>query len=779
MAYDFSTLSPSDFEELSRDLLQAELHARFESFAVGRDGGIDLRHARARKENWIVQCKHYLRSGWPLLIRNLRKEVAKVPKLKPSRYILTTSVSLTPSNKDEIVSLFDPWIHSPSDILGADDIRNLLALHPKVERAHFKLWLASSAILGKILNAATFARTEALRAEIEQQVKLYVSNDSFGRALDILSANHVCIIAGPPGIGKTFLARMLMLHHLQQGYDGYVVSADVDEANQLYNPIDQQFFYYDDFLGTAFDDSLAKNEDARLAELLQRVSRAPNKRVVLTTREYILRRATSRYERLHRAISDRLKCIVQLEDYTRLVRGRVLYNHLFFSQIPAPVIRTFCADKSYHEVVNHRNFSPRMIELAVRQAEERRWPQFDLRGLLTRVLEDPSTLWDHAFRNQLSEGAQTVLLAMLFLPPATPLEDLAAAAQSLTKARGRNSMSGIEFQAHLKHLDGTFISIEVPQKGSRSARYFSPAIADYLLGVIGDSPSEIESAVRSAVFFEQILALWSAGLTQDRKDGGQPAARFPQLAEWLNAQTDNLLAAIDRTWKSPSCHREQRWADGRWRLTHAASRLEARLLKVVEIGRVVKSPILDSWVEANVREVSKTWSKHDGDRAAAASLLTQFDLGAAARREVRDWSLADIEQAEDFEAAIRLRETAPDIVDQEFDEKLSESFDLFVQSQEEYILEDADDPSSAESAIDDVNSLARRLDLTPSWDEESLRERIENLGRREEQFDPEEARGAHLPASGGGSPSSETAALDSLFDSLELVSDDVAGGEAG
>jgi hypothetical protein len=39
--YDFQTLSPLDFEELVRDLLQTEFGLLFESFGPGRDPGID------------------------------------------------------------------------------------------------------------------------------------------------------------------------------------------------------------------------------------------------------------------------------------------------------------------------------------------------------------------------------------------------------------------------------------------------------------------------------------------------------------------------------------------------------------------------------------------------------------------------------------------------------------------------------------------------------------------------------------------------------------------
>ena len=43
--YDFLPLSPLDFEELVRDLLQAELNIRLESFGPGTDKGIDFRMA--------------------------------------------------------------------------------------------------------------------------------------------------------------------------------------------------------------------------------------------------------------------------------------------------------------------------------------------------------------------------------------------------------------------------------------------------------------------------------------------------------------------------------------------------------------------------------------------------------------------------------------------------------------------------------------------------------------------------------------------------------------
>src|SRR5437868_9773987 len=77
--YEFRQLSPADFEDLTRDLLQAEWGVRLEAFKTGRDQGIDLRYAAIPGETTIIQCKHYAGSTIATLVRHLRtKERPKV-----------------------------------------------------------------------------------------------------------------------------------------------------------------------------------------------------------------------------------------------------------------------------------------------------------------------------------------------------------------------------------------------------------------------------------------------------------------------------------------------------------------------------------------------------------------------------------------------------------------------------------------------------------------------------------------------------------------------------
>ena len=264
--YDFRSLSPHDFEVLCRDLLQQALGVRLESFSTGRDSGIDFRYS-SNTTNLIVQCKHYADSGFDMLCRILdRKERQKIETLNPTRYLLATSVGLTPQRKDDILGILAPYCLATEDILGRDDINNLLTNNPEIERKHFKLWLTSAAVLERFLHAGIFADSDAHLNRIRLRLCRYVPNQSFDRAKALLDKTHFCIIAGIPGIGKTTLAEVLLADLVdRQGFTAYRVAHDLLELRPVKNPKAQQIFYFDDFLGKTALEKLQKNEDQRLS----------------------------------------------------------------------------------------------------------------------------------------------------------------------------------------------------------------------------------------------------------------------------------------------------------------------------------------------------------------------------------------------------------------------------------------------------------------------------------------------------------------------------------
>jgi hypothetical protein len=558
--YDFTTcLSSLDFELLSKDLLEAELGIQLENFSEGRDKGIDLRYASDRRSvndlfslpplgtsnkpkpaKFIVQCKRY--SKFASLKSELKnKELAKIIELKPDRYILTTSVSLSPQQSDELKSILTPFILSTGDIYGKERLNSLLTKHPEIERRHIKLWVSSAGVLNSIINAGTHLVS---REEVERTIaaaKIYVRNDSFDEALAILKQHHVCIISGLPGIGKTTLARMLLLYFYERNFDLVKIESDISEARAVGYHNKPRFYFYDDFLGqTAQADKLNKNEDQKLLDFMASVRDSKDSVFVLTTREYILNQAKQHYEKLAREKFDHRTCIIDLAKYSRRIRAQILYNHLHFSDLPRPHLETLVAKRGYIKIVDHMNYNPRLIEYLTDLTWIDATPSSEYLALFLRNLDNPVEIWGHAFRNQLSDRARHLLFVLTTMPLESLMVDVEQAFTMFHNSQcARFSIvhSAADFRSALKELDGTFVATRMIQD-SLLVRFQNPSIRDFMQNLLlgGELLPEV---IASLVFFEQ--AQWFVETLSDE----QPRVSLKELVRHASEIVDVEQRLID------------------------------------------------------------------------------------------------------------------------------------------------------------------------------------------------------------------------------------------
>jgi Restriction endonuclease len=380
MTYAWTNISSDDFESVVRDLLQERHSITFERFAPGPDGGIDLRAftgaLKRRRKPWLVQCKHYPEAAISSVLAAARSEASKVAKLRPARYTFATSRRLTKKNKESIAKLFAPLQMDPQeDILGRDDLENFLGLYESVERRHFKLWLASTQTLERINSAALINRSDLYREQLLKKARLFVEHSAISRAREVLKEHSVCVVSGPPGVGKTTLGDILTLDYLADGFDLFVVSSDVEEAEAAFRSDRRQLFVYDDFLGrTSFAEKLNKNEDARLVQFMRGIRDSGNKRFILTTREYLLRSARMHYDRLDASDLDLFKCVVEIGGYKRTDKARILYNHIYWASAltKEDVVSLTNPPNNWKRLVDHPRYNPRLIETAVNELVRRR-----------------------------------------------------------------------------------------------------------------------------------------------------------------------------------------------------------------------------------------------------------------------------------------------------------------------------------------------------------------------------------------------------------------------
>ena len=420
--YDFRTLSPIDFENLARDLLQAELGFRLESFGPGPDQGIDFRYATAAGDI-IVQAKHYSEGGSKALIRAAKHEDVKVRRLTPARYILVTSVSLTPGIKQTIRATMASTPLALSDIFGREDINNLLGKHPRVERNHFKLWLSSAAVLERILHSGVYNRTLAEMEAIREIVPQYVYNASFPAAESVLQRHGALIIAGEPGVGKTTLARVLLWLHAEQGWNVYVID-DIKQAFEVSYQCEKVIIFFDDFLGQIkLSGDLIREIDQRFPPFLRRVRSNRDVRFVVTTRDYILHQAQAESQRLSSAEINASEFILDIGHYTRSIKAQILYNHLYFSDIAQEQLDALLSNNFFLEIIDHDNFSPRLIEL-ITSANYLLLTSGPLKSVVRSILNNPRELWEKPYRAHISTEARVLMLTLYFYGGRASLDEL-------------------------------------------------------------------------------------------------------------------------------------------------------------------------------------------------------------------------------------------------------------------------------------------------------------------------------------------------------------------
>ena len=452
--YDFQTLlSPNDFEILIRDLLSRELEIELRAFSEGADQGVDLRYSIDPSNTTVVQCKRTK----SITEKKLELEARKVAKLAVVNYYLAISSELSLKKTDQILRVFSRWVKHDGHIYSKGRINGLLDKYPEALRENYKLWIGSSEIFDQFINNDLLGRSKFLKEDIAKSIKYFVKNDGYSYAADILDQNNLVIISGIPGIGKTTLAKILIWEYLKQGYE-IIEIRSVNEGENILREGDRhkQILYFDDFLGEnflAFDVLQGRSNDLYMFMKRFAERNAKSKKLIMTTREYILNQAFVKYEKLNAQDLNVNKYILDLTKYSINSKALILYNHLYYSNLPMEYIRNILTDNNYEKIIYHRNYSPRIIEAMTIKVGDLRSNEYTKEFL--NSLDNPLRIWGHAFESQISEAAQYLLYLLVSFGTDILVKDLEIAFRDFTTKAGLISQlqtNHNSFRNHLKEI---------------------------------------------------------------------------------------------------------------------------------------------------------------------------------------------------------------------------------------------------------------------------------------------------------------------------------------
>ena len=478
-------LSPLRFEQLTRDLL-SNTYGVFENFAEGRDEGIDFRYSQSNGKILIVQCKRYKKFND--LIPNLKKEILKVQKLSFSDYVLVVSLDLTKNNKEKIVELFDGKIQNPNQIITRSDLNYLLSI-PSNHHIEFKypeLWMSSTNIHQKTFNLGFLKHSEFIKDSLKNSLKNFVPFKEYDQVIEHLEKENVVIISGNPGIGKTTLAQAAITHFIYfRDYQLVDLSYRKIQEAETYIYQDQPtIFLIDDFLGKI---KLDKGNDYAqlLLFFIKKIENSPDKKVIITSREYILRKATKGLfpvQEINQTIS---KYVIELKSFTRRVRTEILYNHIKSSNLEPDFIDNFL-QSDFKRIIDHKNYNPRIIEHLTNAKLLKNIEAEGYFNFFISNLESPSRVWENVYDNLPNDLYKIILLIKFLIKDELPVERLEKAVVFLIENSDKfRQYSYDDFEHIIYEMEGTFFIFkdgydELLDEEYTLIEFQNPSIIDFI-----------------------------------------------------------------------------------------------------------------------------------------------------------------------------------------------------------------------------------------------------------------------------------------------------------
>ncbi len=479
--YDFKNLNDKEFESLSVDILSYHFNTHIERFKAGKDGGVDGRFFSNENREVIIQCKHYYKSGIAKLLRDIAKtEVGKVRKLNPYRYIFVTSIKLSKGNKNKIKDLFTPYILSENDIFGNEDLNILLFKNPSIEQKYYKLWISSTNVLRIMLNQSIIGRSEFKLNQIIDESHRYVLTENHNAAIEKLTQAHSIIITGGPGIGKTYLADQICQYYTANEYQLCYIENSLNEAESVYDKEIKQIFYYDDFLGRNFLLALSHHQDSQIIHFMKRVEKDPKKRFILTSRSNVFNKGRHLSDMFENNNIDKNEYELSISSLSELDKAKILYNHMWFSDLDITYIDEIYEQKRYKSIINHKNFNPRLISFITDShklsgvSSENYWTYIE------ETLSNPQGIWRNVFEIQMDDICRHIVVAVT-LHGTVISENKMKEFYRRLKSSQLNVNNNESFQSTMKLLVGALLNRHIITEQYVIYNLFNPSIADYII----------------------------------------------------------------------------------------------------------------------------------------------------------------------------------------------------------------------------------------------------------------------------------------------------------
>lgn len=336
---------------------------------------------------------------------------------------------------------------------------------------------------------------------MQQKAYKYVTTQNHSKGLRILEENNVLILTGEPGIGKTTLADNFALFYTAKGYEFCDIEENISEAENIFREREGKkiIFYCDDFLGSMYYDAVSNKRDSHIMKFINRIRKDNSKKFILTSRTTILNKAFSLSQIFQNQNIRDNEYLLKIENLTDLDKAKILYNHIYHTNLGKEYIDEIYKNKRYREIIRHRNFNPRIIEFITDSKRVGEVSPSNYWKYILKSLDEPQYIWEDYFQTQTDDFIRALTYLTVFNNGKISEEKLRRSYNTFLKIppfdHGDNSDKSFEAVRKLA-CKSLLNRLQVEEKNFEY-RLFNPSIADFIVGAYSSDTDLIIKILKS------------------------------------------------------------------------------------------------------------------------------------------------------------------------------------------------------------------------------------------------------------------------------------------
>ncbi len=276
------------------------------------------------------------------------------------------------------------------------------------------------------------------------------------------------------------------------------------------NPDQKEIILLDDCLGQCYF-NMRETQENQLISLVRYVNMSPNKILLMNSRVTIYREAQDKSPELYKVIEngDLKVQVIDMSNISSLEKAKILYNHLYFSNLPHTYFENIKQDNRYKKIIFHPNFSPRIIEYITMRSFQDKVASSDYFIYAKTALDSPDDIWSNEFYRRLQPVDRMLLTTLYSLTDTVIESDMLKRCFNHRISMSTsidNSIDNWDISSH--RLTESFIQV-FSEKGIPKIGVINPSINDFLRAHIIDGSPERKELEKAVISIRQVHRLMS------------------------------------------------------------------------------------------------------------------------------------------------------------------------------------------------------------------------------------------------------------------------------